>query len=84
MYSYPARVLVEAIVVGLLLIPFTYIAGALAKRLVGKPALPDICKTWNKYYIMEVNLFLAGFLFHIWAELAGLNKYYVQYASRSM
>ena len=70
------RILLEAIIVGLALIPFTYITGYIAKYAVGKPMLPDVCKEWNKYYIMEINLFLAGMLFHVVAELTGVNRYY--------
>lgn len=70
------RVLLEAIIVGLLLIPCTYITGYLAKELVGKPMLPDVCTEWNKYYIMEINLFLAGMLFHLVAEITGVNEFY--------
>jgi hypothetical protein len=72
------RVLVEAIIVGIALIPFTYIAGFLAKLVTTKPNLPEICDEWNENYIMEVNLFLAGFLFHITFEVLGLNKWYCQ------
>jgi predicted alpha/beta hydrolase len=72
------KVIMEAIIVGIVLIPITYIAGFIAKRLVGKPALPEICRRWNDYYIMEVNLFIAGFLFHIISEYAGVNKWYAQ------
>jgi hypothetical protein len=70
-------VFIEACVVGLLLIPFTYLAGYIAKPLLKKPSLPDICGTWNKYRVMEINLFVAGFLFHMFFEYTGLNKKYV-------
>lgn len=70
------RVIIEAIVVGVLLIPFTYVAGFIARNIVKKPSLPDVCQSWNKNYIMEVNLFIAGFLFHIVCELVGLNRWY--------
>ena len=26
------------------------------------PELPDICETWNKNYVMEMSLFLTGFI----------------------
>jgi hypothetical protein len=70
-------VLIEAVVVGLVLIPMAYIAGYFAKHLVGKPSLPEICSKWNENHIMEVNLFLAGFLFHIVCQVSGVNKWYV-------
>ena len=80
-----STVLIEAVVVGLLLIPFVYISGFLAKSIVGKPSLPEICSSWNENYIMEVNLFLAGFLFHIALQVAGINEWYVKnYYSNSL
>ncbi len=26
-----------------------------------KPELPEECKTWNQYYVMEISLFCVGF-----------------------
>ena len=72
------RVLFEACIVGLLMIPAVYISGFVSRMITFKPSLPDICKKWNENYIMEVNLFLAGFLFHIVAEYSGLNRWYCQ------
>ena len=69
-------VFMESVIVGLMLIPFTYLAGYFAKWVTAKPALPDVCSKWNKYYIMEINLFLAGFLFHMVFEYTGLNRLY--------
>lgn len=71
-------IIVEAIFVGLLLIPFTYIGGFFAKFVTSKPDLADVCKTWNDNYIMEVNLFIAGFLFHIVFQVTGLNEWYAK------
>lgn len=70
-------VFIEAIVVGLALIPMTYLAGWLSKYIVGKPSLPEVCSKWNENHIMEVNVFLAGFLFHIFCQYTGINKWYV-------
>jgi hypothetical protein len=72
------KVILESIVVGLLLIPVTYFAGLIAREIVQKPSLPEVCSTWNENNIMEVNIFLAGFLFHLISEYSGLNKWYVQ------
>ena len=71
------QVFIESCVVGLLLIPFAYVAGFFARKIVQKPSLPEICKTWNVNNIMEVNLFLTGFIFHMVFEYSGLNKKYV-------
>lgn len=69
------RLLVEAFVVGLL----TVAVGSLVGWGVGKMVssdLPEVCKDWNKFYIMEITLFLTGFILHILFEIFGLNKYY--------
>ena len=72
------KVIIEAVIVGILLIPFAYIAGYIAKSFVKKPSLPEVCSTWNENYIMEINLFIAGFLFHIVLEYAGINRKYAE------
>lgn len=51
-----------AVFVGVLMIPLVYLAAIPAKLLVGKPALPEICSKWNEHYIMEVNVFISGFM----------------------
>lgn len=71
-------VFIEAIVVGILLIPFTYTAAFIIKPFTKRPMLPDVCKSWNKYYIMEINLFVAGFLFHLVLEYVGINRWYAK------
>lgn len=71
-----STVLLEAVVVGIVLIPFVYISGYFAKLVVGKPSLPEICSSWNENYIMEVNLFMAGFLFHVVFQILGINQWY--------
>lgn len=69
-------IVIEAIIVGIILIPITYVAGVISKQIVNRPSLPEVCQTWNENYIMEINLFLAGFLFHILLEYIGVNKWY--------
>jgi len=72
------KVILESIIVGLMLIPFTYVASYIAKYISKKPSLPDICSKWNQYYVMEITLFLSGFIFHFMSEIVGLNKWYVR------
>lgn len=70
-------IVMEGVVVGLLLIPLTYLTGKVFSPLLRKPLLPDVCQSWNQFYVMEINLFLAGFFFHIILEYLGVNKWYV-------
>lgn len=39
-----------------------------------KPELPEVCKEWNKYYIMEISLFFVGFILRFTIELPILNN----------
>ena len=70
-YKTIARVLIEGIIIGLLLTPIAYLSGYLSKFVTSKPALPDVCATWNANYIMEVNLLLTGILLRLSAHFAG-------------
>jgi hypothetical protein len=69
-------ILIEAIVVGLITIIVGYIAGYIIHNIYPTDFLPNICKTWNKYNVMEKTLFLTGFLIHLICEFAGINKWY--------
>ncbi|MBA42452.1 MAG: hypothetical protein CMF62_00395 [Magnetococcales bacterium] len=74
------QVLIEAIVVGII----TIITGNIAvfiisKSLDLKPKLPEICDTWNKFYTLEVSLFLTGVLTHLafeYSPYGNMNKWY--------
>ena len=69
------KLLVEASIVGIA----TVIIGSVLGFIVGKyfsSKLPKICKTWNKNHLMEIILFLTGFLLHIIFEYMRLNKWY--------
>ena len=71
------RIAGEGIFVGLVLILFVYVAGFLLKLLkYPDVSLPEVCEKWNQTYIMEANLLLAGFLFHVVFEYSGINKWY--------
>ena len=70
----------EAVVVGVVvvimgtLVAFLY--RLIADRYLKKNRLPEVCKSWNKYYAMEISLFFTGFLSHLLFEGVGLNKWY--------
>lgn len=61
----------EAVVVGVALVLATYVSVALAKRIVPSPE-----GDFNKYHVMEISIFVAGFLTHVFFEKVGLNKAY--------
>ena len=35
----------------------------------------------NKHYVIEISLFLTGFLIHIICEFTGINKWYCKYGN---
>ena len=51
----------EAVYAGILAIVFGWIASFIVRPFF-KVSLPEICKEWNKKRVMEVSLFVAGFL----------------------
>lgn len=69
------QLIIEAIFVGI----GTVIIGSIVGYIISKYNsidLPNICKKWNKNHIMEICLFITGFMIHIICELTGINKYY--------
>ena len=72
------RIIKEATFVGVLVVIVGYIASMLLKPYLGM-SLPDICKTWNKKHVMEISLFVTGFIVYIIMEKAGINKKYATY-----
>ena len=72
------NLLIEALFVGVV----TVIIGNLAGYIIGtllKVDLPIVCKDWNKYYTMELSLFLTGVLVHLLCEYTGINKWYCKH-----
>lgn len=72
----------EAAVVGLVLIVLTYVVSIPLSFM--KPSLPEVCASWNSGHIMELTLFLAGFLFHFLFEITGINRWYVEKKAASL
>jgi hypothetical protein len=72
------RVIKEATFVGILTALIGYVASALVKPYFNVD-LPEICKSWNKKYLMEASLFATGFLLHLFLEFTGMNKTYALY-----
>ena len=61
-------VLKEAIGVGFLGMIIGSMIGKLLEKVYGV-SLPKACNSWNKYYIMEISLFLTNFIIIISATL---------------
>lgn len=70
------KLLIEAVVVGVFMILFGYIGSIIAKNLLPKT---ENYENFNKYHVMELALFLAGFLAHLSFQLLGVNKWYCKY-----
>jgi len=69
------KLLIEAVVVGISVV----IIGTLVGYVVGRSLsvdLPKLCKEWNKNHIMEITLFLTGFILHLVCEFSGVNGWY--------
>jgi len=75
------KLLLEAIVVGISVALFGTVVSFVFSISPLKVSLPPVCKDWNKNYIMELSLFLTGFLLHFMFESIGLNKWYCKYGN---
>lgn len=74
------RLLKEAIIVGILIVFFgTIISFIISKFYVTD--LPPACKDWNKNFVMEICLFLTGFIAHVVFEFMGINKWYCKHGN---
>lgn len=72
------QLLIEAFVVGIAaMVIGTGVGFALSQTPLAPKGLGTSDKDWNKYYVMEISLFLTGFLSHIIFEFAGANKWYL-------
>ena len=69
------NILIEALSVGVLVVIVGSVVGYMLGKLFSNN-LPKICKHWNKNHIMELSLFLTGFIIHILCEILGINKWY--------
>lgn len=59
----------EAVVVGVVMVFASYFSVALVKRVVPSPE-----GDFNKYRVMESSIFLAGVVTHVFLEKVGFNK----------
>jgi hypothetical protein len=58
------RLVVEGLILGLLLILIVYATKFIVRPFL-KVDLPEVCKGWNKKWIMEVSLLLASVILWI-------------------
>lgn len=70
-----SKILIEGFSVGVLTVIIGNIIALLVSALLGAD-IPSVCKEWNKYYAMEVSLFLTGFFVHLVCEYTGINRWY--------
>lgn len=67
--------IIESSIVGIIVLVIgTIVSFFIAKFTVTD--LPPVCKDWNKNHIMEICLFITGFVTHLLCEFIGLNKWY--------
>jgi hypothetical protein len=72
---------VEAVSVGIILVLMGVATKETMKLLVDlkPPGYPSAqCSNWNKYYAMEISLFVTGVLSHLMIEMLGLNHWYLR------
>ena len=67
------KVFKEAIVFGIITIFIGFIGSFIARKIL---PIPSKTEWFNKYHIMEVSLFITGFLMHIFLEFLEINKWY--------
>mgnify|MGYP007025757634 FL=1 len=67
------KIILEAFWVGLL----GLVIGSIVAFVIGaffSVDQPTVCKNWNKNYMMELSLFLTGFIIHLFSEFTRINS----------
>ena len=62
-----SQLLIQGIIKGIIIVIFGSLIGFIITLVIIND-LPDECKNWNKFYLMEISLFLSGFSMHIFLE----------------
>lgn len=70
------QLLFEAAIVGVISLILIYAVTLSLRPWLGVKGLPSDCASWNKHHIMEISIIIAGMLFHILAEITGVNEGY--------
>lgn len=73
MFSSNPKTFYQAVMFGVV----TVLLGLILSYIFGflKPELPEECSTWDKYYVMEVVLFLTGFILRYLLTNDNITKY---------
>ncbi len=73
MFSSNPKTFYQAIMFGVV----TVLLGLILSMVFGflKPELPEECAIWDKYYVMEVVLFLTGFILRYLMTNETIGKY---------
>jgi hypothetical protein len=71
----------EATFVGIFIMIVGYIVSSLLSRFFTKKHYHSECKDWNKNHIMEIALFLTGFMTHLLCEYFKLNLWYCKHGA---
>ena len=75
------NVLSEGCIVGITLILVGSFVSFIIRKINFSPELPESCKKWNQYHVMEIALFFTGFLTHIlfeYSPFGNINQMYCQ------
>ena len=73
MFSSNPKTFYQAVMFGVVAI----LLGLILSMIFGflKPELPEECASWDKYYVMEVILFLTGFILRYLMTNESIGKY---------
>lgn len=73
MFSSSPKIFYQAVMMGVI----TVLLGLILSLIFGflKPELPEECSEWDKYYVMEVILFLTGFIIRYLMTNENIVKY---------
>ena len=73
MFSSSPKTFYQAVMFGVVAV----LLGLILSMVFGflKPELPEECEVWDKYYVMEVVLFLTGFILRYLMTNESIGKY---------
>ncbi len=75
------NVISEGCFVGIFLIIIGSIVSFIINKTNYSPELPETCKRWNQFHVMELALFFTGFIAHVLLEYSpfgNINQMYCE------